>query len=179
MSRLGKKPISIPKGVTVNKNDGRISVKGPLGELTRNFKPEVAISTTPELITLSISDENDKTLRALWGTYASHLENMIEGVTKGYVKKLIIEGTGYKGVVAGTKLTLSLGYSHPIELQIPSGLKVEMVKSEMTISGFDKELLGHFAAKVRSYREPEPYKGKGVRYSDEVIVRKQGKRAVA
>ena len=112
-----------------------------------------------------------------WGTVASHLSNMIEGVTEGFTKKLIIEGVGYRAETSGNKLVMQLGYSHPVEMQIPEGVAVEVEKNEITVSGTDKEAVGQFAANIRAKRKPEPYKGKGIRYSDEIIRRKEGKKA--
>ena len=116
---------------------------------------------------------------ALWGTYASHLRNMVEGVTKGFQKQMIIEGVGYKANLVGTKLVFALGFSHPIELAIPEGIKVTVDKGTLTISGIDKELVGSFSAKIRDYKPPEPYKGKGIRYSTETLRRKVGKKVTA
>src|SRR3989344_3813535 len=182
MSRLGKKLILIPADVTVLFEGGSLSVKGPKGELTRVFRPDIKISVGADTITLAPSYESVET-RALWGTYWSHVNNMLKGVTDGYVKKLAIEGTGYKWEVLpatgsiGQKIKLAIGFSHPLELAIPEGLKVTAEKSELSISGIDKELVGSFAALIRSKKKPEPYKGKGIRYVGEVIERKQGKRS--
>ncbi len=157
--------------------DGVFSVKGPKGSLTRELKSDVAVAIENDTITLTPARETDFA-RALWGTYASHIMNMIEGVTKGYEKKLEIEGVGYRGEVKGQKLVLSIGFSHPVEIEIPAGITVVVEKGLFTITGIDKDVLGQFAATVRSMKVPEPYKGKGIRYQGEYIIRKQGKKAV-
>jgi large subunit ribosomal protein L6 len=176
MSRLAKKEIQIPAGVDVKISDGILRVKGPKGELSRNFRPDIAITVASTGISLS-PVHRTLSSRTLWGTYASHIMNMIEGVTKGFSKRMFIEGTGYKTEVSGNTMTLSVGFSHPVKLPIPKGVEVKSEKGEFTISGFDKELVSGFAAKVRSQKKPEPYKGKGIRYEGEVIARKQGKKS--
>jgi large subunit ribosomal protein L6 len=175
MSRIGKQPIAVPKGVEVTMKDGVFTVKGPKGTLSKPLKSDVKISIENDIITLT---PERPTANALWGTYASHIMNMIKGVTTGYVKKLEIEGVGYRGEVKGRKLALALGFSHPVELDIPAGIEMVIEKGLFTISGIDKEVLGQFAATVRGMKEPEPYKGKGIRYQGEYIIRKQGKKAV-
>ena len=177
MSRLGKKIIEIPKGVAVVQNGNTFSIKGPKGELKRDFLTDITITITSESITLAPRGALSVFGRALWGTYSSHLRNMIKGVTQGFSEKLLIEGTGYKWNVSGTNLELALGLSHPVKLAIPAGISVKAEKSELNISGIDKEIVGSFAALVRSQKKPEPYKGKGIRYAEEVIERKQGKRS--
>lgn len=181
MSRLGKKPIAIPKGTTISVVDGTVTVKGPKGEISRLLKPVaegvILITVTPEEVVASIGEEDDNA-DALWGTIASHVTNMIAGTNKEFEEKLIIEGVGYKAAVSGTNLVLNIGYSHDVPMPIPEGLKATSEKGEITISGIDKDAVGQFAAKVRAQKKPEPYKGKGIRYADEVIRRKQGKKAV-
>ena len=177
MSRLGKQPIKIPQGTTVDFTDGVLTVKGPKGELKRNLKDGINISIAEGVITTEPTDKGDNFLNALWGTYVSHIKNMIEGVNKLYEKKLIIEGVGYKALLAGDKITMSLGFSHPVIVSIPKDLTVEADKNSITIKGIDKEAVGQFAAEVRANKKPEPYKGKGIRYNGEVIRRKQGKKA--
>ena len=178
MSRIGKQPIAIPEKVEVKMTDGLLSVKGPLGLLEREFSNRIKISIgDKEIILEPVKTDIDS--RALWGTYGSHIRNMIEGVTKGYQKKLLIEGVGYKYAVAGTQVVLDLGFSHQVKVNIPDGIKVVVEKNAMTISGIDKELVGQFAAIIRSYKVTEPYKGKGIRYENEVILRKQGKKSTA
>lgn len=177
MSRIGKKGIVIPEKTEVSLNSDVFSVKGPKGSMQRTFRPEVSIAIDGQNISLTLAKENNQT-RALWGTYASHIKNMIKGVNEGFEKKLILEGVGYKSQVSGDKLVLALGFSHPVEVPIPQGLTVKAEKNVLTISGTDKELVGSFSAKIRDLKKPEPYKGKGFRYFDEVIRRKQGKRSV-
>jgi large subunit ribosomal protein L6 len=178
MSRIGKKPILIPAGVEVKINDGVFSAKGPKGENSRIFKNDIDIAINDGIITLNPVRQT-KELSALWGTYASHIQNMIKGVTDGFEKKLIIEGIGFKAQLDGANLVLSLGLSHPVKKEIPQGIKVTTEKSLITISGIDKEKVGQFSAEVRALKKPEPYKGKGIRYENEIIRRKAGKKATA
>jgi large subunit ribosomal protein L6 len=175
MSRIGKKIIAIPKGTEVSNSDGVFSVKGPLGTLTKKFKQDIEITIGTENVTLVPKRETLEN-KALWGTYASHIMNMIAGVTTPYVKKLIIEGIGYKSEVKGDNLVLALGFSHPVNVPIPKTLKVTAEKNIITATGIDKEVVGEFVASVRSLKKPEPYKGKGIRYEGEVVKRKQGKK---
>lgn len=177
MSRIAKKPIEIPAKTDVSLVDGVLTVKGSLGELKRAFRPEIEIKVEGNTITLS-PVRKSLDLLALWGTYASHIRNMLAGVNKAYEKKLIVEGIGFKSDVKGKDLHLSLGFSHPVQVAIPEGLKVTADKNIITVSGIDVEKVGQFVAGVRSLKKPEPYKGKGIRYSDEVIRRKQGKKSV-
>jgi large subunit ribosomal protein L6 len=176
MSRLGKNPIGIVAGTTVTVNGGTVNVKGPKGELSRTFRPEIAIEVKDDTIVLTPKGDT-VFVRSLWGTVGSHLRNMMEGVTKGFEKKLILEGVGYKSAVSGKNLDLALGFSHPVKIEIPEGLTVTADKNLITITGTDKELVGQFSAYVRSLKKPEPYKGKGFRYDNEVIRRKQGKKS--
>lgn len=176
MSRIGKKPIEIPQGTSVTLDGSVLAVKGPLGELTRTFKSNVEIKIADGVITLNPS-KKDIFSRVLWGTYASIILNMISGVNKFFEKKLVVEGVGFRSELKGDKLVMSLGFSHPVEFNIPSDLKVIVEKDTITISGINKESVGQFAAKVRETKKPEPYKGKGIRYIDEKIRRKQGKRS--
>ena len=177
MSRLGKKEIQIPKGVTVTQDNGTITVAGPKGTLTKIFRDDITVTIAGDLITLNIK-RNDKFSKALWGTYASHLMNMIAGVQTPYVKKLILEGVGFKSEVKGKEFHFALGFSHPVIVPIPEGLTATAEKNNITITGIDKELVGSFTAMVRALKKPEPYKGKGMRYEGEVIRRKQGKKTV-
>ena len=177
MSRIGKQTVIIPAGTEVVLTGTQLSVKGPKGTLVRNFPGEVAINIEGSNITFIPKKEGDRTVNALWGTYASHVKNMIEGVNTAFTKKLILEGVGFKSDVAGSTLNLALGFSHPVKVPIPAGFTVTADKNNITITGIDKEMVGQFAATVRSLKKPEPYKGKGFRYSDEVIRRKQGKKA--
>lgn len=177
MSRLGKQPAQIPSGVTVTFTDGVLSVKGPKGTLVEKIRPEVSL--TIEDGVLSLSPKKDTiTARALWGTYASLVRNMITGVTEGFSRVLEIEGVGYRAEVQGQKLVLNVGFSHQVFMDIPEGISAAVEKNAITLQGFDKHALGQFAANVRKVRPPEPYKGKGIRYRGEHIIRKQGKKAV-
>lgn len=177
MSRIAKKPIILPPNTEASFSDNVLTIKGPLGTLTKIFKSNVKVVIEKGEITLSPTNE---TLQAYseWGIYALHIRNMIAGVNKVFEKKLIIEGIGYKSDIKGKDIILSLGFSHTITLPIPADLKVTSEKNTVTISGIDCEKVGQFAAEIRSLKKPEPYLGKGVRYSDEVIRRKQGKKAV-
>jgi large subunit ribosomal protein L6 len=178
MSRLAKKPIAIPDKTDVAYSAGVLTVKGPLGSLTRTIRPyvTVAVDAAAKTVTLAPVDQSI-TARAMVGTYVSHLKNMIAGVHKPYEKKLIVEGIGFKADVKGKELALALGFSHPINMPIPEGLTVKSEKGQITISGIDTEKVGQFAADIRAKKKPEPYLGKGVRYADEVVRRKQGKKA--
>ncbi len=175
MSRLGKQPSTIPAGVTVTCDNGLLTVAGPKGTLTRVIKPDVTITIADGVAT--VTPGKTTAAKALWGTYAAHLRNMIKGVTEGYTKVMEIEGVGYKAEVKGTNLSLSVGFSHPVLLPIPTGITTTIEKGVITVTGFDKDLLGQFAANVRKVKKPEPYKGKGIRYQGEYIIRKQGKKA--
>jgi len=177
MSRLGKKPITIPGKTEVKITDGDVFVKGPLGELKRHFKNDIVISVEGNEVHTKPAN-NSFFAKTLWGTYASHLTNMIMGVNKPFEKKLIIEGVGFKSEVTGKDLKLALGFSHPVMVPVPDGLTVTAEKNIVTISGIDKESVGRFASKLRSLKKPEPYKGKGIRYDGEVVRRKQGKKSV-
>lgn len=177
MSRIGKQIINIPEKTEVANLGGKVVVKGPLGEISRIFKDDIAISIVDKTVNLSPKGKDIPT-NALWGTYAAHLKNMIAGVNKPFVKKLVIEGVGYKAEISGQELVLSLGFSHKIKVPIPKELKVTVEKNAMTISGIDKDLVGQFSAKIRDYKKPEPYKGKGIMYEKETIRRKQGKKSV-
>lgn len=177
MSRIAKKTIPVPAKTEVTVSGNVVRVKGPLGEASRIFRPEViSIEVSEEGVTLK---PVKPTLEAesLWGTYASHVKNMLAGVHTLYQKTLVIEGIGFKGEVQGNNIVFGLGFSHPVKMPIPSGLKVTSEKNIITISGVDNETVGQFAAVVRDLKKPEPYKGKGIRYSDEVILRKEGKKS--
>ncbi len=179
MSRIGKNPIQIPAGVTITINGHTISVKGPKGELTQNIHPNMKVEVNENQMT--VSRPNDLKLnRSLHGLTRSLLNNMVEGVTKGYEKQLEILGVGYRAAIAGNKLTLNLGFSHPVEFTAPQGISIEVDKDKkniLIIKGSDKQLLGEVAAKIRSYKKPEPYKGKGIRYVGEYVAQKAGKAA--
>jgi len=176
MSRIGKKIIEIGEKTEVTVSDDSFTVKGPLGELTKPYNPIIEIKVEDGKVTLNPKKEN-KLAKALWGTYASHIINMIKGVNEKYEKKLEIEGVGYRAELKGTTLVLSVGFSHTIEMPAPEGITVEVVKNLITVSGIDKEVVGEFAAKIRANKKPEPYKGKGIHYVGEYIRRKEGKKA--
>lgn len=174
MSRLGKQPITLPSGVESSFIDGVLTIKKGSDSLTLNVKPEVEVKIEDGVITLTPLKEGTP----LWGTYAAHVRNMITGVTEGFKKVLEIEGVGYRAEMKGNQLVLMMGFSHPVPMDLPEGIKVEVEKNIVTISGIDKEVVGQFAANIRKVRKPEPYKGKGIRYQGEYIIRKQGKKAV-
>lgn len=176
MSRIGKKIIPVPEKTTVLVGGSTVSVRGPLGELKKTVKPIISVAVTTEGVKLNPQKETIAA-RALWGTYASHIKNMIAGVNKAYEKKLIIEGVGYKADIKGKNLVLNLGFSHQVFVPIPEDVKVAVEKNTITVTSINKESLGQFGAFVRSLKKPEPYKGKGIRYADEVVRRKQGKKA--
>jgi len=178
MSRIGKLPIEIPAGTDVSVSDGVVVVKGRGGELTKKLHSFVSVTVEDGQAVVSPANES-RLSNALWGTFSSHLRNMVSGVNEPFVKKLVVEGVGYKVDLSGNKLVLNVGFSHPVEIQVPDGITVAVEKNAITISGIDKEAVGQFAAQVRSKKKPEPYKGKGIRYEDEVVRRKQGKRSVA
>lgn len=188
MSRIGKQEIQIPKGVQVTKSGAVLKVVGPKGTLTKTFRDDITFNIGDKIITLNIK-RNDKFSKALWGTYASLIKNMIKGVEIPYQKKLILEGVGFKSEVkpastregeptrgGGKEFNFALGFSHPVIVKIPEGINATAEKNVITISGIDKELVGSFTAAIRALKKPEPYKGKGMRYEDEVIRRKQGKK---
>ena len=176
MSRIAKKPIQIPEKTEVSVKEGFLIVKGPLGELKRPVKSSIDIKVEGKEVIITPKD-NTLEAQALWGTYGAHLRNMLEGVHKPYEKKLVIEGIGYKFDVKPKDITLSVGLSHTVKVEIPAGLKVTAEKATITISGIDKDLVGSFANKIKAVKKPEPYKGKGIRYDGEIIRRKQGKKA--
>ena len=176
MSRIAKKPIILPTKTEASFSGGVFTVKGPLGTLNKIMKPHIKITVDKGSITLEPTNQSLQA-KALWGTYASHIKNMIAGVNKAFEKRLIVEGIGFKADVKGKDIVLALGFSHTITMPIPADLKVTSEKNTVTISGMDCEKVGQFAAVLRALKKPEPYLGKGVRYSDEVIRRKQGKKA--
>ena len=175
MSRLGKIPVAIPKGVEITMQDTLLTVKGPKGTLTREIKKDVQVNI--ENGTVTIVPQETILAKALWGTYAAHVRNMVKGVTEGFEKILEIEGVGYRAEVKGENLSMNLGFSHPVILAVPAGITAEVVKNVITLKGANLEDLNQFAANVRKVKKPEPYKGKGIRYRGEFIIRKQGKKA--
>lgn len=176
MSRLGKLPINLPEGVSAQFQNGVLAVKGPKGELSREIKAPASVEIVDGSLRVSV-DQNAKDASAYWGLYRALVDNMVTGVKVGFTKKLEINGVGYRAAVSGNKLNLSLGYSHPIEFPLPAGISAVVEGNVITLSGIDNELLGNTAYKIRKLRTPEPYKGKGVKYADEVLRRKAGKTA--
>jgi large subunit ribosomal protein L6 len=176
MSRIGKKPVAIPSGVTAKVEGQTVSVKGAKGELKFVVPDDVEVKFEDNSISVDPRYET-KRARALWGTSRAQVNNLVVGVTTGFEKKLEITGVGYKAAVAGKNLQLSLGYSHDVNYPIPAGIAIATPKpTEITVSGIDKRQVGQVAAEIRAYRGPEPYKGKGVKYADEFIFRKEGKK---
>lgn len=176
MSRIGKKEIKIPAGTDVAVLAGEIVVKGKGGTLKRMLHPTISLAVANGEVTVTPAT-NTRLARALWGTYAAHVRNMIAGVNTPFVKKLQIEGIGYKAELQGKNLKLALGFSHPVLVPVPEGITAVVEKNIITVSGADKEAVGQFAASVRALKKPEPYKGKGIRYEGEVVRQKQGKKA--
>ncbi|MAF76570.1 MAG: 50S ribosomal protein L6 [Halobacteriovoraceae bacterium] len=174
MSRIGKLPVVVPEKVDVKINGAEVSVKGPNGSLDYTFTDKVKIELKDKEVLVTPVDES-KEARSLWGTTRTLINNMVTGVTTGFTKTLEYNGVGYKAAVSGSTITLNLGYSHPIEYALPEGVAAKVDKNRIDISGSNKELVGFVAAKIRSFRPPEPYKGKGVKYADERIIRKAGK----
>ena len=177
MSRIGKQPIEIPGEVTVSIDNNNIKVKGPKGELAYNFSYEIKVAIIDKKVIIE-KVSNLKTAQALWGTTRALIQNMIEGVMNGFTKTLELHGVGYKMAVEGKRLVLNLGFSHPIELEIPEGLSVEIEKEKLIVAGIDKQVVGQFTAEIRSLKKVEPYKGKGFRYEGEQFIKKEGKKAV-
>lgn len=176
MSRISKYPVEIPEKVDVNLTESVVTIKGPLGELQHNFNAEVKINRNENSLQVTAID-NSKQAKAMSGTMRSLLANMVHGVAKGFEKKLTLVGVGYRAQMDGKNLNLNLGYSHPISHKIPHDIKIETPSAtEILIKGIDKQKVGQVAAEVRAYRKPEPYKGKGVRYSDEVVILKEAKK---
>jgi len=176
MSRIGKQLIKIPDDVEVKINNNLILVKGPKGELTQELHPEIKTELKDKEISVILKD-NKGFASPVWGTFRALIANMITGVSKGFEKKLIFEGVGFRASVSGNKLILNLGFSHPVEIEAPQGVGFKVEKNIITVSGVDKNLVGQITANIRATRKPEPYKGKGIRYEDEVIRRKAGKKA--
>jgi large subunit ribosomal protein L6 len=179
MSRLGKLPITIPSGTDVRVQDGVIIVKGPKGELRQKLHPLVTVSVADGVATVSVADPENKKNRALWGLFRVLIQNMVSGVNELFEKKLEINGVGYKASASGSELTLNVGYSHPVKFPLPAGITVAVDKNIITVSGIDKQVVGEIAANIRKIRKPEPYKGKGIKYVDEILRRKAGKTAAS
>ncbi len=184
MSRIGKKKITIPAGVTAGVEKNQVFVKGPKGELRLNLHPRVTVAFETNLpagrqdeITTTVASENNKQDRSLWGTFSSLMANMVKGVTEGFKKQMEINGVGYKATMKGPNLMLEVGFSHPVEVVPVAGVKFSVEKNIITVEGADKQLVGEMAAQIRKVKKPEPYKGKGIKYIDEVVRRKAGKTA--
>jgi large subunit ribosomal protein L6 len=176
MSRIGKKPIAVPSGVTVNLDGQNVSVKGPKGELALKLVDEVGIENGEEGLVVSPRDESQRA-RAMWGMQRTLVQNYVTGVSEGFVKKLEINGVGYRAQMQGKDLQLALGFSHDVVYKVPEGISISTPKpTEIEVSGINKQVVGQVAAEIRAYRPPEPYKGKGVKYEDEYIFRKEGKK---
>jgi len=177
MSRIGRKPVPVPDAVTVEIAPGNVAVKGPKGELRQTLSPEMKVEQEDGVVTIS-RPTNRGEHRALHGLTRSLIANMVEGVTDGFEKRLEIQGVGYRAALKGKKLELALGFSHPVAIEAPEGIDFEVPQpTEIIIKGIDKQLVGQVAADIRKRRPPEPYKGKGIRYKDEQVLRKVGKRA--
>ncbi len=175
MSRIGNRVLTVPENVTITVLDNVVTVKGPKGELSTEINKNINVEVKDNQVIITRTNDNYKNFH---GTTNANIKNMIIGVTEGYEKKLEIIGVGYRFSQKGSKLVINAGYSHPVELDVPEGLKIEVPSNtELTISGIDKCLIGEFAANIRKIRQPEPYKGKGIRYKDEVVRRKEGKKA--
>ena len=179
MSRIGKKPVEVPKGVNVSISDRKVTIEGPLGKLSMEHRPEVAVSWDADgrTVAATIDDARSKErqVRAYWGLTRSLIQNMVVGVTAGYSEVMEVQGVGYTATVEGARLKLLIGFAHPVMMDIPQGLDVSVDRQRVTIKGIDKQAVGQFAADMRSRRKPEPYKGKGIKYASETIRRKQGK----
>lgn len=179
MSRLGKQPIQVPSNVEVTFAAGVLTVTGPKGTLQRPVTDDVAVTIDGKTVAFAKAKDT-KRASALWGTYAAHMRNMVMGVTEGFKKVLEIEGVGYRAEAqGGNKIKLLVGFSHPVELTAPEGVQVATEKGTITVTGIDKEVVGQFAADIRKVKKPEPYKGKGIHYQGEYIIRKQGKKGVS
>jgi large subunit ribosomal protein L6 len=177
MSRIGRKPVPVPDAVTVEIGAGDIAVKGPKGELRQSFSPDMKVEQEDGVVTITRPTDRGEH-RALHGLTRSLIANMVEGVTDGFEKRLEIQGVGYRAALKGKKLELALGFSHPVAIEAPEGIDFEVPQpTEIIIKGIDKQLVGQVAADIRKRRPPEPYKGKGIRYKDEQVLRKVGKRA--
>lgn len=177
MSRIGKLPIELPKGTQAKLDGDFIVVKGPKGELKEKIHPNVKIEIEDQLIKVFVPNETIGREKALWGLFRNLINNLVIGVNNGFEKKLEINGVGYRAATAGNKLTLNLGFSHPIIFDLPEGISTQVAGNIITLSGINKQLLGEVAAGIRKLRKPEPYKGKGIKYIDEIIRRKAGKTA--
>lgn len=175
MSRIGRQPITIPEGVTVAVQDQQVEISGPVGRLFYPLRSEVSVTVRGKEVLVN-QESGSRLARALHGTTRANLANAVEGVSEGHEKHLVLKGLGYRAKVEGRKLVLEVGFSHPVEYQVPEGVEVQLVgKNELQVSGIKKDLVGRVAADIRAARPPEPYKGGGIRYKDEVVRRKPGK----
>lgn len=179
MSRLGKKPIAIPNGVTVKSVDGLVSVKGPKTELSFKLHPNVTVTVNGSEALVTVAHPDEKFDKSLWGLSHKLVKNMLQGVTAGFTKQLELVGVGFKVAVAGSKINLDLGFSHPVVFELPKGVEAKAEKNILTLAGSDKQTVGQVAAQIRKLRKPEPYKGKGIRYVGEAVRQKAGKAAKA
>ena len=177
MSRIGKQIITIPQGVQVTMDGQKVTVKGPKGQIFHTLHPHVKATMVENTISVTVLDTEEKFDRALWGLSQRLISNMVQGVTAGFEKKLEVNGVGFKVAASGSTLSLSLGFSHPVSFTAPEGIQLQVEKNVITVSGIDKQLVGETSAQIRRLKEPEVYKGKGIKYSDEVIRRKAGKAA--
>ena len=177
MSRIGRLPVAIPEGVNVTVANNVVTVKGPLGELKQDYKKAINIAVEDNHVVVTRTSE-EKSVKALHGLYRSLVANMIEGVTKGFSKALVVKGVGYKVAVQGKKLVMNIGYSHPVEIVAPEGITIECpTLTDIVVKGIDKDLVGHVAATIKAARKVEPYHGYGIRYSTETVQLKEGKKA--
>lgn len=177
MSRIGKLPITIPSGVDVTIDGGEIRVKGSRGELRQAIHRQVSVTKEGDVVIVSVKNPDEKNQRSLWGLFQRLISNMVAGVTTGFSRQLEINGVGFRAAVSGNTLTMQLGYSHPVVYTVPAGITVTVEKNIITVTGADKQVVGQTAAEIRMLKKPEPYKGKGIKYSDETIRRKAGKTA--
>ena len=176
MSRIGKKSVVVPDGVDVNISGRKISIKGPKGSLDFEFHPDVEVKIEEKEI-MVVARKKTKQARSIWGLTRMLVSNMIDGVTKGFEKQLELQGVGFRMAIQGKKINMALGFSHPVEVEIPEGLEAKIEKNILTISGIDKQQVGQFAASTRALKKVEPYKGKGFRYVGEIVRKKAGKKA--
>lgn len=177
MSRIGKKPIVLPSGVEANLQKEFVEIKGPKGSVTVPLHPHVKVEQKDGSLAVSVLDSETKLDRSLWGLFGSLLNNAVDGVTKGFLKRLELVGVGFKGVIKGPDLVLEVGFSHPVAFKIPEGISIVVDKEGIKVSGIDKSLVGETAARIRAIKKPEPYKGTGIKYAGEVVRRKAGKTA--
>lgn len=177
MSRIGKRLINIPEKVAVKIEPGKIMIKGPKGELSQFLHKDITVKQEGDNLVVSVKDPEEKFNRSLWGTYGSLINNMVIGITEGFQKSLEISGVGFVWEAKTDKIILKIGYSHQVDYNLPKGIEAKVVKNTLVISGIDKQLVGAVAAEIRALKKPEPYKGKGIKYSNEVVRRKAGKQA--